>query len=135
MAINFFISSSYSGATGSTGSRSPHPVVSSTEGRTMRGIQPLFRLTLPVRAFNGAEASRTQDNALRIPVKALLQRSARQQRPSVKRKAMAKVETECSCNNGWVCEDHPNQWWRLIVWGGGGALYKYAVRQRCRFYF
>lgn len=35
---------------------------------------------------------------------------------------MAKVETECSCNNGWVCEDHPDQQWGHDGCGAAGEL-------------
>jgi hypothetical protein len=52
MAINVFISSSYSGVTVSTGPPRRHPRSFGTEDKTEQGIQTLFKLTLPVRPFN-----------------------------------------------------------------------------------
>jgi hypothetical protein len=37
---------------------------------------------------------------------------------------MAKMELECACNNGWVCEDHPDQPWGHNGWGAAGELCK-----------
>jgi hypothetical protein len=37
---------------------------------------------------------------------------------------VAKFETECSCNNGWVCEEHPDQPWEHDGCGAAGELCK-----------